>query len=494
MKKLITLFLSILMAVCFSACNNQKTPDLSSNNRNEPSDSPSVNLEIPTIPENRFNGDVRIVAISAGDCHAVGLRSDGTVMATGRNYEGQCNVDEWSDIVAVGAGMYHTVGLRSDGTVVATEIDSYNDYGQSDVASWNDIVAISVGVYHTVGLRSDGTVVATKITDSDYNVGQCEVEGWSDIVAISAGGVHTVGLHSDGTVVSTIVSNPDIDVGQSNVADWSDIVAISAGGLHTVGLRSNGTVTTTAINNPEVNYGQCDVASWLNITAISAGENITTGLCVDGTAISTDIRRPAVIEDYIYSEINDGQNNVADWSDIVEISTTLASESGCYFTMGLRSDGTVVAVGENDYGQCNVNSWPDILCATSFMGKTVGEIISTYGQNYILPEDYYSGSRYFYYDRTDLPFIFLFNPSGSSPSEEDVIIAVITLREGMITPELSAAITVLEFRERFGMQYSVEQNSDFDDYRCSIPWENYQIILQWDSQEKPVAMAVVKEG
>lgn len=494
MKKLITLFLPILMAVCFSACNNQKTPDLSSSNRNEPSDSPSVNLEIPTIPENRFNGEVGIVAISAGDCHAVGLRSDGTVIAAGSNYEGQCNVDDWSDIVAVGAGMYHTVGLRSDGTVVATEIDSYDDYGQSDVSSWTDIVAIGVGAYHTVGLRADGTVVATKITDPDYNVGQCEVAGWSDIVAISAGGFHTVGLHSDGTVVSTIVSNSDFNIGQCDVAGWSDIIAISAGAVHTVGLRSNGTVTATVIGDPEMNFGQCDVASWSNITAIFAGQYITTGLCTDGTAVSTDIRRPAAIEDYMYSEMDDGQSNITDWSDLVDICTTVASEYEHFFTMGLRSDGTVVAVGDNSYGQCNVSSWPDILCATSFMGKTVGNIISTYGQDYILPEDYYGGSRYFYYDRTDLPFIFLFNPEGSSPSEEDVIIAVITLNGGMITPELSAAITVLEFRERFGMQYSVEQYSDFDDYRCSIPWGNYNIILQWDSQEEPVKMASVKEG
>ncbi len=29
--------------------------------------------------------------------------------------------------------------------------------------------------------------------------------------------------------------------------------------------------------------------------------------------------------------------------------------------MGLKSDGTVVAVGNNDYGQCDVGGWTDII-------------------------------------------------------------------------------------------------------------------------------------
>lgn len=39
-----------------------------------------------------------IVAISAGCVHTVGLKSNGTVMATGNNEYGQCDVNEWYDI------------------------------------------------------------------------------------------------------------------------------------------------------------------------------------------------------------------------------------------------------------------------------------------------------------------------------------------------------------------------------------------------------------
>ena len=68
--------------------------------------------------------------------HTVGLRSDGTVVATGYNRDDRCNVSGWKDIVAVAAGDDHTVGLKSDGTVVAA---GDNDEGQNEVSDWTDI-------------------------------------------------------------------------------------------------------------------------------------------------------------------------------------------------------------------------------------------------------------------------------------------------------------------------------------------------------------------
>ena len=66
----------------------------------------------------------------------MGLRSDGTVVATGDINHGECNVDGWTNIVAVAAGWGHTVGLRSDGTVVAA---GRNDEGQCNVSDWKNI-------------------------------------------------------------------------------------------------------------------------------------------------------------------------------------------------------------------------------------------------------------------------------------------------------------------------------------------------------------------
>jgi hypothetical protein len=83
--------------------------------------------------------------------------------------------------VAISAGGPHTVGLKANGTVVATKyIGNPEDYhGQCDVASWKGIVAISAGSWHTVGLKADGTVVAPKyIGDLEDYLGQCDVADW----------------------------------------------------------------------------------------------------------------------------------------------------------------------------------------------------------------------------------------------------------------------------------------------------------------------------
>ena len=50
-----------------------------------------------------------------------------------------------------------------------------------------------------------------------------------------------------------------------------------------------------------------------------------------------------------------GQCDVDKWNDIVAVST------GELHTVGLRSDGTVVAAGDNSKGQCNVSEWRDIV-------------------------------------------------------------------------------------------------------------------------------------
>lgn len=109
--------------------------------------------------------------ISCGDRFTIAKKSDGKVVATGLNSNGQCEVSDWKDIVAVSASCNHTVGLKSDGTVVAVGV---NDFGQCDVSDWKDIVTVSAGYNHTVGLKSDGTVVA--VGDNYY--GQYDVSDW----------------------------------------------------------------------------------------------------------------------------------------------------------------------------------------------------------------------------------------------------------------------------------------------------------------------------
>ena len=83
-----------------------------------------------------MSGWTDIVALAAGKYHTVGLKRDGSVVAVGKNDEGQCNVSGWTDIVAVAAGSGHTVGLKRDGSVVAVGV---NGFCQCNVSDWTNI-------------------------------------------------------------------------------------------------------------------------------------------------------------------------------------------------------------------------------------------------------------------------------------------------------------------------------------------------------------------
>ena len=103
-------------------------------------------------------------AVESFSFYTIGLKSDGSVVATGRCGYGQCDVNSWSGIIQVAAGGSHTIGLKSDGSVTATGL---NDHGQCNVSAWSDIQQVAAGNYHTIGLKSDGSVTATGLNDDD---------------------------------------------------------------------------------------------------------------------------------------------------------------------------------------------------------------------------------------------------------------------------------------------------------------------------------------
>jgi Regulator of chromosome condensation (RCC1) repeat len=86
---------------------------------------------------------------------------------------------------------------------------------------------------------------------------------------------------------------------------------------------------------------------------VAAGDKHTVGLKSDGSVVAVG-----------WNE--DGQLNVGSYTDIVQVA------AGVYTTVGLKSNGTVVAVGANESGQLNVGSWTNIVQVDGGGGFTVG--------------------------------------------------------------------------------------------------------------------------
>ena len=130
---------------------------------------------------------------------------------------------------------------------------------------------------------------------------------------------------------------------------------IATGCWHTVGVRINGTAIATVFEGgPQYYNNQCDISEWTNIIAIAAGGKHTVGLKADGSVISV------------------GDQNVKyDWTDVVSIAT------GDYHTIGLRSDGTVLAkftgyIKSDNKGQCDVSGWRNIVSIAAGFEHSVG--------------------------------------------------------------------------------------------------------------------------
>lgn len=127
-------------------------------------------------------------------------------------------------------------------------------------------------------------------------------------------------MKADGTVVA-VGSNSSH---QCKVDKWTDIAAISAGYDHTVGLKADGTVIATGKNK----NGQCDVSYWREI---------------------------AIPEEEIFEPEAE-----ASMFPLTTVRGDTTLSAGGYNTVGLKTDGTVLAAGIRDYGMCGVGDWTDI--------------------------------------------------------------------------------------------------------------------------------------
>ncbi len=237
--------------------------------------------------------DTKKMATAQEQCF--GVSRDGTVLTAGRNV--LSSVWGWSNITSISvscASSTFALGLKEDGTVVAT---GNNEDGQCNITNWSDIVDIAAGLNHSIGLKSDGTVIATGRNRFD----QCDVKGWKDVVAVAAGDSFTAGLKSDGTV---IIQGHKKDGKLDEVSDWTDIVAISCESDGILGLRADGTAVYAG------EHAMGNVKYWENVIAISAGSNFSAALTADGKILlagtfndrlNKPIIHPSAIQEYAES-------------------------------------------------------------------------------------------------------------------------------------------------------------------------------------------------
>ncbi len=147
---------------------------------------------------------------------------------------------------------------------------------------------------------------------------------------------------------------PMLEMRRKEIAQVQNLIVSK--GERIIALNADGTVSVTeelVRDRLLVDYSQVDASKWKDIIAITGTNLNTFGIKRSGTVVAVG-----------YNE--SGQCNVNHWRNIVSVS------AHGWRTVGLKADGTVVAVGYNKNGGCNVSDWRDIVSINAEAKQTVG--------------------------------------------------------------------------------------------------------------------------
>ena len=170
-----------------------------------------------------------------------------------------------------------------------------------------------------------------------------------------ANGLEATGI-IDGATYYRLAGIPDPATLKPMDPELFDVHTLDSGTIHVLGLKEDGTCISVFIgddDDKDDDYGQCNVEGWKDIVSVSAGMYSSLGLKSNGTVVAAGMDR-------------DGQTQVKKWNNIIDIA------AGSQHSVGLKADGTVVAVGSNEENQLNVSGWTDIVDVATGNWHTLG--------------------------------------------------------------------------------------------------------------------------
>ena len=277
---------------------------------------------------NAVSGTSRFTAISSLGATGLALRDDGKIICWGLNDDGICDIPQnLTDIKSISNMNY---AIKKDGTVAGWGGPQLNPVVPSNLTG---VVEITKSQYWNLALKDDGTVVAWKssftpeFSKAASYAQLAIITNQSDLTSISG----NLGLKKDGTVVIWVV---DGNLQSPSLSDLSDIIAISNQGDYYAALRKDGTVVAWKLvldtdRENAFKFAPIHVVETLtDVRTISAGGIHSFALKRDGTVVS----------------LTDDSLESTGLTDIAEISTGGPD-------LALKTDGTIIAWGDNTYGQ-----------------------------------------------------------------------------------------------------------------------------------------------
>jgi len=227
------------------------------------------------------NGTIRVqdwteITQLAAVSHAVGLRKDGTVVASGNNEYGQCGVSGWAGIRKIACSLFATAGIREDGSVV---VCGETSRWKGDVGTWKDIREIFCSENYLLGLDGSGNVFYF----GKESEASAIVSGWKNVKKIIGSDDYFAALTRDGTVLTA--GYPELD---HDAQGWQDIADIEFATYLLVALDKNGKVFVAG-DKTESGYSAFEQQvwkTWENVVKVVTFNSGILGLKKDGSIVS----------------------------------------------------------------------------------------------------------------------------------------------------------------------------------------------------------------
>lgn len=213
-------------------------------------------------------------SLAVGGAHALGLRTDGSIVAWGSNEEGQASPPSGNHFKAIAAGEYHSLALRADGSIVGW---GDNIVGQASPPSENEFVAIAARENQSLALRSDGSVVGWG-TEGFASIEPPEPPSENGFKAIAAGARHGLALRADGSIE---IWGADFET-ELGMPEGGGFKAIASSPYHSLALAADGSVVGWGLGSS----GQLTAPPGIEFVSIVAGRIHSHGLNAAGEIFS----------------------------------------------------------------------------------------------------------------------------------------------------------------------------------------------------------------
>jgi alpha-tubulin suppressor-like RCC1 family protein len=361
------------------------------------------------------------VAASWGD-NAAGELGDG--LTTGSSRSLYADIGAGKDVVQVAGGRDHALAVRSDGTVWAWGNNQYGQLGDGNTAihvtptqvtGLTGITQVAAGVEFSLALRSDGTMWAWgangvgqlgRGTITDHEVTPARVLVLNHVTKISAGRGFALALRSDGIVfawglngsgelgngTTTLSSRP------VKIAGLSQVTGIAAGWDSAAAIEASSTSALTSVwtwgANDQGQLGDGTLAGHAtpervtgvpaSVKGVSVGVRYAVVLGADGSVWGWGEN---IVGELAVAHEGDAVtrpvNAIAGGSGIIQLS------AGGGHVLALRSDGTVLAWGDNQFGQLGNGTTAEVGGpgpVTGLTGATyvAGSFISSFAVHTVL--------------------------------------------------------------------------------------------------------------